>query len=212
MRCVKGNKIIELKGPEVSQLLSRFLKVVIDLGTGDGRFVYKNASNTKDTLFIGIDPSEKQLEIYSKKANRNKIENALFVVGSVEILSDELLNVADELFINLPWGTLLEFVAKPTPEKTLNLIRLLKPNGKLEITFGYALEAEPSETARIELPEINENYVRTKIIPEFEKTFKLMNFHVLDKEDLKRIETTWGKKLSFGNNRPMFKLVFKKIA
>ena len=50
-------------------------KTIIDLGTGDGRFVFKSAQANPNNLYIGIDPSEKQLQAYSKKINTNRLEN-----------------------------------------------------------------------------------------------------------------------------------------
>jgi len=179
-------------------------KIIIDLGTGDGRFVYKNALKNPNNFHIGIDPSDK-FNKYQKKVNRKKLTNVQFITGSIEIVPKNLPK-ADEVYINLPWGSLLKIVIQPN-----NFPDLLKPEGLLQIIFGYHKNLEPSEAKRLDLPEISENYIKTYIIPKFEKAgFSLREFCVLEKKDLKKVETTWAKKLSFGNNRPVFKLIFKK--
>ncbi len=204
MWAVKGNKVYEISKNDLTTLVDRFSFVVIDIGTGDGRFVYKMAKKNSGVLFIGVDPSEKQLEVYSKEANKNRLENVLFVVGSVEMLPEELFNTANKIFINLPWGSLLEKIAKPTAEIAKSIKNLLKANGTIDIIFGYLDEAEPSETLRLSLPPITKEYIKQEIAPIFHMKCQVSE---LTKEELKDLETTWAKKLSFGKDRPIFKLI-----
>lgn len=209
MRLVVGNKINEIDKSALQEITSKFDRVEVDLGTGDGRFVYQNALKNPNTLFIGIDPAEKQLEIYSKKALRKKLGNALFVVGSFEIIPEELKGVTNKVYIILPWGTLLENLVKPTYESIKKLSDLLQKDGEIEITFGYAPELEPHETKRLNLPEINKTLIEKDIIPRFEKYgYHLKAFSTLEKSQLSRVETTWAKRLKYSGDRNIFKLVF----
>jgi 16S rRNA (adenine(1408)-N(1))-methyltransferase len=212
MKLVIGNKQKELSKEEFEGLLSQYSYVVVDMGTGDGRFVYKSAISNPNTLFIGIDPSEKQLQIYSKKALRSKLNNALFVVGSIENLPINTQGFADKLNTNLPWGTLLMNVVKPTKETISKLYSLLKKDGEIDITFGYTPELEPSETKRLDLPVIGNELIKDNIIPLFEScNLVLQDYKELSKKELIDIETTWAKKLNFGKDRKIYYLSFKKI-
>lgn len=194
MRVVIGNKQKEIdKIPD-------FDRVEIDLGTGDGRFVYKKALENPDTLFIGIDPSFKQLQTYSKKANRKKLDNTLFVIGSIEILPPELKNLTDTLYIILPWGSLLKSIVKPTTETVENLSNLLKEHGKIEMVFGY----DPNFDIKIDVPEIDEDYVTSVVVPAFSK----IGPTILEKP--RGIDTTWGKRLKSSTKRRLFKIIVKK--
>ena len=89
--------------------------VIVDIGTGDGRFVYQGAKENPGRFYIGIDPNAKPLEKVSMKATRKPAKggarNVLFVQASVEDLPNELNNVADEIHIHFPWGSLLRSVA-----------------------------------------------------------------------------------------------------
>jgi len=209
MRLVVGNKINEIDKSTLQEITSKFDRVEVDLGTGDGRFVYQSALKNPNTLFIGIDPAEKQLEKYSKKALRKKLGNALFVVGSFEIIPKELKGAAIKVFISLPWGTLLENIVKPTKEGIKKLSDLLQKDGEIEVTFGYAPGLEPHETKRLNLPEIDKTLIEKVIIPKFEKHgFHLKSLSTLEKSQLSRVETTWAKRLKFGGDRNIFKLVF----
>src|SRR3989344_38024 len=188
MIIVKGNKTEELSRGKLEELLNNYERVVLDLGTGDGRFVYEHALREHPTFFIGVDPSQKQLEVYSKKAVRKKMENLIYVVGSIEVLPQELFKIADLLYIVFPWGTLLKSTVDPDEKTFYILSNILKPQGTLEIIFGYTSEAEPSETVRLELPEISEELISGSVVPKFENAgFKMEKLERLEKLQLKDI-------------------------
>jgi 16S rRNA (adenine(1408)-N(1))-methyltransferase len=44
--------------------------VIIDIGTGDGRFVYQSARRNPKKFYIGIDPNVRPLEKISEKICR----------------------------------------------------------------------------------------------------------------------------------------------
>ncbi|NMB70406.1 methyltransferase domain-containing protein [candidate division WWE3 bacterium] len=210
MRIIKGNKKIDLTEYELKTVLSKYSKTMLDIGTGDGRYVYKNAQNNRENLYIGLDPSEKSLEEYSKKAVKSKTDNVLFVVGSFEIFPKELTIIkADEISIILPWGSLLQAVANPTSEIAARLKNLIKPGGTLKLLFGYDSSLEPSETKRLNLFPITAQHVEKNIIPVFQQHgFSLGNFSTLCTDKLKEIESTWGKKIATRQERPLFMLIF----
>ncbi len=206
MKSIKGNKTVDLSSADFDSLRAKFDKVIVDLGSGDGRFIYKNSLSNPDTLFIGIEPASKQVEIYSRKVARKKLENILFVVGSFELLPKELYGCADKLYIILPWGTLLKAVAEPTDENVTTLKSLLKPIAEIEIIFGYDSELEPTQTSRLQLNEIDEN----KIIHKFEaEGFKLAQSSMLSSTEIKKLESTWGKRIGTTSERKIFNLVFR---
>lgn len=212
MKIIKGNKTIESTTDELDKLISNFDHVQIDLGTGDGLYVYKQALKNPKNLYMGIDPSSKMLEINSVKAVRKKLKNVLFVLGSVEHLPFELIHKADSIVINLPWGSLLYSVAKPDEKVLKNILTLLKKSGTLEIIFGYTKDLEPSETQRLDLDDIDLNYIKNSVIPVYE-TLGLNNCSVeqLSNTEIRKIETSWAKKISTKNVRPFFNLTFVKL-
>ena len=87
---------------------------MIDIGTGDGRFVSASAKANPDKFFIGIDANVKPLEKPSIKATRKPskggLPNALFVQAAVEDLPEELNGLANQIYVNFPWGSLLRAV------------------------------------------------------------------------------------------------------
>lgn len=212
MIVVTGDKKNEISKETFRNVCGKYEKVILDLGTGDGRFVFKNAIKNKSTLYIGLDPAEKQIQIYSKKSNRRRLKNVLYVIGSLENLPEELYSTVDKIFINLPWGTLLEKIVKSNETYTNELFKILKKNGEIEIIFGYVPELEPSETERLGLPVIENESDVLKAFSTFKKIFEVIEMKRLLKEDLDKIETTWAKKLKFGKDRFIYKIVLRKIA
>lgn len=212
MIVITGDKKNEIDKKSFKDECKKHNKVILDIGTGDGKFVYKNAIKNKNNLYIGLDPAEKQIQIYSKKANRRRLKNALYILGSLENLPEELYSTVDKIFVNLPWGTLLEKIVKSNEIYTKELSKILKRDGEIEIIFGYVPELEPSETERLGLPKIENESDVLKAFSTFKKIFEVVEMKRLVKEDLDKIETTWAKKLKFGKDRFIYKIVLKKLA
>jgi len=211
VKLVRGNKTLDISKNDLRELIKDYEKVAVDVGTGDGRYVFKNALNNPGTFYIGIEPSRKQIEIYSKKTIRAKTPNVLFILSSLEGIQDELDNIATEITINLPWGTLLQVIAKPEQTQIQTLAKILKSDGILEIIFGYTQETEPSEVTRLGLGTLDLTFIRNNVVPVFEtEGLSLSEARLVQKDELKNFESTWSKKLSFGKDRPVFYLRFIK--
>ena len=130
--------------------------VVIDIGTGDGRFVSAAARANPNKFYIGIDANAKPLEKISMKATRKPakggLPNVLFVQAAIENLPEELNAAADEIHIHFPWGSLLRAVARGDENVLESLRRICAPACLLEIVIGIDRERDKSEVERLELP------------------------------------------------------------
>ncbi len=214
MRVVQGNKLVELLSLDFGKLIRKYSEIRIDIGAGDGGFVYKNAKNDPEILWIGIDPVEKQLRKFSRKAVRNKVDNVLFVVGSVEMLDEVFGNYKDfvaKIYILFPWGSLLKQTVQPDEEILKNYHRLLIPGGKIEIILGYSKSAEPSEINRLDLDKLDQELLKEKTIPAYKKSGLTSNkVERVNKENLRKLETSWRKRLKYSDTRPVYYLEFEK--
>ena len=213
MKWVKGNKTIDISVEELRELAAKYNKIHVDLGTGDGRFVYESALRDQSTLFVGVDPVEKQLREYSVKSVRKKLNNAVFLVSSLENLPITMTEIADKVSIILPWGSLLGQIVNPSQEAVNKLSALLKPSGELEIILGYSPDLEPSESDRLELPDLSQEYVENVIVRAFETPSAGMKKDMLEifpKEKLTDIGSNWAKKLAFGKPRQIYRLTLIK--
>lgn len=103
-------------------------EIVIDIGTGDGRFVYQSARRNPEKFYIGVDANPDTLENVSwkihKKAAKGGLPNGIFIQAAVEALPPELDGVAAEVHIHFPWGSLLRAVATGTETVLRGLRRI----------------------------------------------------------------------------------------
>ncbi len=182
--------------------------IIVDIGTGNGKFVYELARQRPDHLVIGVDPSHPGLEKISRKIHKKPakggLKNALLVIARVEDLPLELDNIVNQVFIILPWAGLLEglILAKPA---VLTPIKRICQNGALvEIVLGYH---QTSEGKQVNLPKLNKEFLVEKLAPKFEtQGFSFHALQELTKNNLAQIPTNWAKRLKFGKERKFFYL------
>jgi 16S rRNA (adenine(1408)-N(1))-methyltransferase len=208
MRVLKGNKIEDWTKDTLTKALTGFTKVVLDLGTGDGTFVLKSAVQNPEVFYVGMDPADKQMKIHSRDVQRKKLKNVVFVVGSIELMPVEFEGVFDEVYVNYPWGTLLESFVKPVENNVVNVKNVLKDGGKLEVVFGYDVGLEPGEVRRLELPELSLDYITDTLSKKYlDLGFSLEQGKIANKRSL--FNTNWQKRIE-ATSRSFFKITLIK--
>ena len=140
--------------------------VVIDIGTGDGRFVSASAAANLNKFFIGIDANVKPLEKPSMRATRKPtkggLSNVLFVQAAVEDLPEELDGAADEIHVHFPWGSLLRAVPIGDEVVLAALRRIAAPGCLLEIIIGIDPNRDKTEIERLGVPELTPVFLRIR--------------------------------------------------
>ncbi len=188
---------------------------MIDIGTGDGRFVSRMAAENPDKFYIGIDANAKPLEKPSMKATRKPVKgglpNALFVQASIEDLPEELTASADEIHIHFPWGSLLRAVTLGDSLVLSSLYRISAPECLLEIVIGIDPERDANEISRLNIPELNSKYFSEVLIPLYEAAgFEFVESGEMSSDEWSGMETSWARKLQGGDKRKVTYLVFEK--
>ena len=191
--------------------------VIIDIGTGDGRFVYELAKQHPDKVIIGIDPNhksliEKSLKIYKKK-EKGGLSNALYVLAGVENLPPELMGVANQIFINFPWGSLLTSVAKVDETVWRNIRKLCQRGTLVDIVFGYDPERDNDDAvAEEKLPELDDDYVKNIMLPKLKGLgFEPLSVQLIGSTQMKDYPSSWAKKLSFGKERAIYHIRLRTV-
>ena len=189
-------------------------RVVVDIGTGDGRFVSAHARSNPENFYIGIDANVKALEKLSMRATRKPakggLPNAMFVQAAVEDLPDELGGVAKDIHINFPWGSLLRAVATGDTVVLASLRRIAAENARLEIVIGVDVEKDATELARLGIPEFSSDYLREQLTPRYEHAgFSVIGQRELLRSEWAQLETSWARKLSVSDSRRVFRLAFQ---
>lgn len=190
--------------------------VVIDVGTGDGRFVYQSARKNPDRFYIGIDASLTALAKISEKIHRKPAKggapNALFIQAAVEDLPSELDRIADEVHVHFPWGSLLRAVALGDETILKGLRRICAAGAYLEIVIGLDRERDRSEIERLGIPELSTEYVDRELAARYRAAgFTVTECGVIAATEWPHIETSWAQKLKGGKSRELFYIIAQAI-
>ena len=198
METIRGKTSHELDFNGLAERLADYNHILLDLGTGDGRYVRYKAEQHKDRFFIGMDACRENLRANS----RSKLPNVLFVIASAQALPQELNGLAWHVTINFPWGSLLESLLSSEESLASQLLCVTRPFARLDIhlnsealfTAGWTLESGADQIERI----MNAEGWSTK-------SHSLMETHLL-----RSFPTTWAKRLAFGRDPRAIHLGFQR--
>jgi len=188
--------------------------VIVDIGTGDGRFVYNSARQNPNKFFIGIDANTKPLEKISIKATRKPakggLPNVLFLNAAIESLPEELNAAADEIHIHFPWGSLLRAVVLGDESVLNSLRRICAPECLIEIIIGIDEERDKSEVERLELPRLSFKYLENILLPRYKAAgFEILGKGILNSSEWSKLETSWARKLQSNDKRKCVYLILR---
>ena len=188
--------------------------VVIDIGTGDGRFVLAAAKANPNKFYIGVDANAKPLEKSSMKATRKPakggLTNVMFVQAAVENLPEEFDGSADEIHIHFPWGSLLKAVATGDPSILSSLRRTSAPGCSLEIVIGIDPVRDKAELERLDVPELTPIILHSYLVPKYVAAgFELLDHGRLGPAQWSRLDTSWARRLQGNSEREVTFLVFQ---
>jgi len=174
--------------------------VIVDIGTGDGRFVYQSARENPAKFYIGIDPNTQPLEKISMKATRKPVKggaaNVLFLQAAIEDLPSELDDTADEIHIHFPWGSLLRAVATGDARVLKNLRRIAARNCLLEVVIGVDPERDRAEIERLELPSLSAAYLTKTLASKYKAAgFEFKECGTVAAADWPHLKSSWARRL-----------------
>jgi 16S rRNA (adenine(1408)-N(1))-methyltransferase len=189
--------------------------IIIDIGTGDGEFVYKIAKENPDRFIIGIEPHHQGLERISarvyKKPAKGGINNALFVLSKIEEMPAELDGIANQVFINFPWAGLLKALLLADAAAWEPIKRICKNGAFIDILFGYEKYTEENEFKNLGLPAISVAYLKDKMAVKLaDYGLRVLETKEIIREDIKNYPSSWAKKLGYGRDRQYFHVRLKR--
>ena len=190
--------------------------VIIDIGTGDGRFVYQSARQNPNKFYIGIDPNVTPLEKISEKIHRKPSKggapNVLFIQAAVEDLPPELDGVADEVHVHFPWGSLLRAFATGDVDILRIVRRICSTGALLEVVLGLDPSRDRAEIDRLELLELSLEFVDRVLVPRYASAgFEVTERGVRPTSEWPEFNTSWAKRLQGNEQRPITYLIARAI-
>jgi 16S rRNA (adenine(1408)-N(1))-methyltransferase len=185
---------------------------VIDIGTGDGLFVYQCARANPRKFYIGIDANPRPLEKISEKIHRKPskggLSNVIFIQAAVEDLPTELDAVADEVHVHFPWGSLLRGVATGDQSVLSNLRRICSQGALLEVVIGLDPERDRSEIERLGLPALSTAFIDSVLLPKYSDAgFEIFERGVLSPTEWPGLQTSWAKRLQGNVGRSVIYII-----
>lgn len=184
--------------------------IVVDIGTGDGSFVYHAAKENPNKFFIGIDANAKPLSKISEKIYRGVkkggLPNALFLLAAVEDLPLELNGAADEVHVHFPWGSLLAAFALGQEQILQDVRRICAREALLEVVIGLDMEKDRVELSKLGIAEFSPAYVRNYL----QNCYGRAGFEIRETGELvdwSALHTTWMKRLRTNQNRELTYLI-----
>ncbi|HKR02714.1 MAG TPA: methyltransferase domain-containing protein [Pyrinomonadaceae bacterium] len=186
--------------------------VVIDIGTGDGLFVYQSARQNPQKFYIGVDANPRPLEKVSEKIHRKPakggLSNVLFLQAAVEDLPGELDGVADEVHVHFPWGSLLGAVAAGDPDVLRNLRRICSAAALLEVVIGLDAERDTSELERLGIQAISIEHVDSVLTGRYGSAgFEIIERGIIPPSEWPEFQTSWAKRLKGNSGRSLLYII-----
>lgn len=213
MIVVEGKRRREMDAAELAERMAAAgtSRVVVDVGTGDGRFAYAYAGEHPDAFVVGVDAIAERLDEVSAKGARKPAKggrpNVLFVRASAEGPPAELRGRADEIHVLLPWGALLVGTMLAEPAVMGGLASLAAPGGaELVVVFNAEVWEDSTPHHMTDLPAVTVEYVHRTLAPAYEQFgIRLSDAQEMAPDEIKALPTTWARKLSHGRH-PKFVL------
>ncbi len=190
--------------------------VIIDIGTGDGRYVYQSARRNPNKFYIGIDPNTRPLEKISEKIHRKPAKggarNVLFIQSAIEDLPDELNGVANEVHVHFPWGSLLRAVATGDVALLQNLRRICADEALLEVVIGIDPVRDKSELERLGMQPLTLEVIDSVLVPNYTAAgFEIIERGIIAASEWPALETSWAKCLQGNSERPITYLIARAV-
>jgi 16S rRNA (adenine(1408)-N(1))-methyltransferase len=140
------------------------------------------------------------------------LSNLLFVQAAVETLPAELQGVANEVYINFPWGSLLRAVGLGEALVLRDLRRICSPNARLKVFVGLDSERDRAEIERLALPVLSTDYVSAVLAPKYrEADFEIVEIESLPSSSLPEMHTSWARRLQRSSRRSFLRIVAQTI-
>jgi 16S rRNA (adenine(1408)-N(1))-methyltransferase len=188
MESIQGKQSLYLEPALFVNWLTVYEKVLVDIGTGDGRFVKTFAEAHPEYLAIGIDTCRENLYVNS----RGKLPNALYLIYPARSLPAELYGRASIITINFPWGSLLSGLLDEDPALLFGLAAIAKPGAILELRVN----ADALQERGLLIDQDHQRIQSALTI----SGYKIHLSNLLGARELRLCQTTWAKRLAFGRD------------
>jgi 16S rRNA (adenine(1408)-N(1))-methyltransferase len=188
METIWGRRSLDLDFTGLAERLTNYNRVILDLGTGDGKFAFHYARTFPSHFVIGVDACRENLREHS----RMKLPNALFVIAGAQDLPSELNGLVSHIIINFPWGSLLESLLAGDPLLMYRLEAISKSVTHIDVRLNGGALAEQGWTLEDGVEQIHNNLIQAG--------WRMQTPMLMNAQALRAFPSTWAKRLAFGRD------------
>lgn len=188
MEVIRGKTFQHLDLDGLRARVKNYERVILDLGTGDGRYVRFLADQHPDYFVIGVDTCRENL----RTCSRLDLPNALFVIASAQDLPQEFDGLISQVTINFPWGSLLKSLLTGDAALMSGLARIAKPHTQIDLRLNGGAPAEAGSCLESGTQAIFDHIHR--------QGWNARNPYLMDGHTLQHFPSTWAKRLAYGRD------------
>jgi 16S rRNA (adenine(1408)-N(1))-methyltransferase len=188
METIRGRKSLDLDCTIWKERIATYNRIVLDLGTGDGRYPRTLAEMNPGHFVIGLDSCRENLREHSQA----KLQNLLFVIAPAQDLPHELENLVSHITINFPWGSLLRSLLSADSKLMCGMKAISRPKASLTLRLNGGALAEAGKTLEAGTDRIYYNLLQAG--------WQIEHPEMMDAGALKKFPSTWAKRLAFGRD------------
>ena len=201
-RQVVGRKIYDIDDSVPADRASAFAATVLDIGTGEGRFVLESARAHPDRFHIGIDAAAENMAKASRTADARKtrLENALFLRLAAEQLPAGLAGLADQVSVHYPWGSLMRIVSQPEIGHLAKIAACCRTGARLSVLLNYSVFEDRDYLERLGMADIEDPGASETLEQDYaEAGFRIEHREIIAGDP--DVRTAWGRHLVRGSSR-----------
>jgi len=178
--------------------------ILIDVGTGQGKFILDAAREDPVRFCIGIDAVAENMAPAARTAGASSrkggLPNALFVRAAAERLPGPFEELADALTVQYPWGSLMRIVSAPVVEHLRGLRALCKPGAAVSILLNHSVFEDRAYLERLGMGDIADPADN----PQLPIDYARAGFGITQRDLIQGdppIRSAWGRHLVRGSAR-----------
>ena len=188
METIRGKVSLDMDLTALNAQLEKYNRILLDLGTGDGKFAFCHADKFPDHFVIGVDACRENLH----ELSRAKRSNLLYIIASAQNLPPELNGLISHITINFPWGSLLESLLIGDSKLLCGLESISAPAASIEVRLNGGALAEAGTSLEDGAKTIHSNL--------FKAGWQVNNPLILNGNALRNFPSTWAKRLAVGRD------------
>lgn len=143
-----GPVLVGAADPRLDAAVAAAVRVLVDVGCGDGKHTVRWAERVPGALVVGLDAETSRLDRALVAARRKRLSGLLFVTTTAERPPPALLGRAHEIMVIMPWGSLLDGILGGHEPVLRSVLALGGPGATLDAVVNVRPWDAPSSVDR----------------------------------------------------------------